>query len=320
MGENSAIEWTHHTFNPWIGCEHVSPGCDNCYAELTNTFVRIQRRGGRELWGKDADRHLRPDGAWDEPLRWDRAASAAGERHRVFCASLADVFEDRDVVGESRSRLFDMISRTPNLDWLLLTKRPQNILKHILAGEKYPISPAGRDLCARWGMGEAPPNVWLGVTGENSSNLIKRVSLLQDVAARVRFVSTEPLLEDVGFAMQEVLGMVRVPAKQPWWPGQMDWKRVIPARVDWIILGGESAKKREDARVCDVDWIRKGVEICAASNTPVFVKQLGSNVVDSGTELGGLIHVKLKHHKGGDIAEFPESIAIRQYPTIRRAA
>jgi protein gp37 len=95
MGENSAIQWTDHTFNPWIGCQRVSPGCVNCYAEHRNTFVRIQRKAGNELWGPKGARQVTSDANWKKPLTWNRAAEKAGRRFRVFCASLADVFEDR---------------------------------------------------------------------------------------------------------------------------------------------------------------------------------------------------------------------------------
>jgi protein gp37 len=125
MAERTALAWCHHTFNPWWGCVEVSPACDHCYAR---EFAARVRPG---LWGKDAPRRFFGDRHWDEPLRWSRGAERAGERRRVFCASMADVLEDRDDaegtrMTEARQRLWAVIASTPGLDWLLLSKRPQN--------------------------------------------------------------------------------------------------------------------------------------------------------------------------------------------------
>src|SRR5579862_1495352 len=143
MGRNSSIEWTHHTFNPWWGCAKVSPGCENCYAE---TWAR---RVGQDLWGVKNDRRFFTDKHWDEPLRWNEEAESDGERKRVFCASMADVFEDRADLKPWRERLWTLIEKTASLDWLLLTKRPQNISGFV----------PWKD---RW-----PQNIWLGTTVED---------------------------------------------------------------------------------------------------------------------------------------------------------
>ena len=142
MGENSKIEWTTHTFNPWWGCITVSEACKHCYAEAW------ARRVGQDVWGPKVSRRMFSDDHWKGPLRWNAAAAGAAERPRVFCASMADVFEDRDELDEPRWRLWPLIEATPHLDWLLLTKRPQNVLR--LAG---------------WGQ-DSPSNVWLGTTVE----------------------------------------------------------------------------------------------------------------------------------------------------------
>ena len=123
MAENSGIEWTHHTFNPWIGCTKISPACDNCYAAEWD-----KRYEGGAHWGPKAPRRRTAEKNWNMPLKWDKAAAKAGVRLRVFCASLADVF-DNQVPQEWRDDLWALIHATPNLDWLLLTKRPQNIEK-----------------------------------------------------------------------------------------------------------------------------------------------------------------------------------------------
>lgn len=170
MGENTKIEWATHTFNPWWGCIKVSEACKHCYAEAW------ARRVGKDLWGPKASRRFFGDDHWSQPIRWNAAAAGSGARPRVFCASMADVFEDRDELGPQRARLWPLIEATPNLDWLLLTKRPQNVAR--LAG---------------WGS-DWPANVWVGTTVELQSRADELLRHLAQVRARVRFISAEPLL------------------------------------------------------------------------------------------------------------------------------
>lgn len=172
MAENSGIEWTTHTFNPWIGCTKVSAACDHCYAEAWD------KRFGGERWGPHAERRLTK--TWGNPVKWQREAAASGVRPRVFCASLADVFDNhRSILPEWRTRLWKLIRETPDLDWLMLTKRPQNI---------------ARFLPPDWGDGWA--NVWLGSTVESQKEA-DRLDALTSVPARIRFLSMEPLLGPV---------------------------------------------------------------------------------------------------------------------------
>jgi protein gp37 len=196
MGKNSHIEWTHHTFNPWWGCQKVSPACDNCYAEIW------AKRMGHSLWGTDSPRRFFSDSHWREPLIWNEEARDSGVRQRVFCASMADVFEHRDDLKPQRLRLWELIDKTPNLDWLLLTKRPQNITR---------IAPWENT----W-----PPNVWLGTSVENQSLAEKRLPFLLKNPAAVRFLSCEPLLGPVDL--------------RRW------FRRNGLYSIDWIIVGGES--------------------------------------------------------------------------------
>lgn len=165
--KDSKIGWTHHTFNPWWGCAKIAPECSNCYADA---FAK--RTGNTGLWGPG--RTFRTFGAkhWDEPLKWDAAAKAAGERHRVFCASMADVF-DREAPKSELERLGALIDATPNLDWLLLSKRIDNLDPTFTR-----------------------PNVWLGATCGHSKSL-PNLRALQERDAQVLFVSAEPLLEDI---------------------------------------------------------------------------------------------------------------------------
>ncbi|MEY5060411.1 MAG: hypothetical protein RIS45_332, partial [Planctomycetota bacterium] len=143
MGDVTGIQWTDHTFNPWMGCQRVSPGCERCYAEtLVTTRLRLP------VWGppKTTERKRTAVANWRKPLAWDRAAAKAGKRARVFCASLADVFEDHPAVAPWRTELFALIEQTPHLDWQLLTKRPENLRKM---------------LPTAW-LESPRPNVWLG--------------------------------------------------------------------------------------------------------------------------------------------------------------
>ena len=172
MGENSKIEWTTHTWNPWIGCQKVSPGCDHCYAEA------MSNRWGWAEWGPHGERKRTSEANWRKPLAWAKAARLTGERPRVFCASLADVFDNQAPTG-ARADLFNLIRTTPEIDWLLLTKRPENL------GLMLP----KLDL---WGDGW--PNVWLGTTAEDQPRFDRRWRLLNGIPARVRFISYEPAL------------------------------------------------------------------------------------------------------------------------------
>jgi protein gp37 len=196
MAKNSHIEWTHHTFNPWWGCKKVSPACDNCYAELW------AKRMGHQLWGLDAPRRFFSDAHWREPLKWNEEARSNGRRDRVFCASMADVFERRKDLNNERRRLWKLIENTTNLDWLLLTKRPQNVERLV-----------------PWGI-HWPANVWLGTTVENQTLAEKRLPFLLKSPAVVRFLSCEPLLGKLDLRL---------------W-----FKRKGFYSIDWIIAGGES--------------------------------------------------------------------------------
>ena len=271
MAENSKIEWTDHTFNPWIGCTKVSPGCTNCYAAV-DTFARRERSHGRELWGPRAERHRTSAVYWVKPLSWNKQkwfeCSACGwrgpekemilsgcgnekcpkaeccfpTRQRVFCSSLADVFEDRDELVPWRTDLFDLILKTPELDWLILTKRPENILKEA-------------PLLWRDGF---PPNIWIGTSVENQKTADERLPYLVNIPARVRFLSCEPLLGEVKLQHDYDGALVR------------NWLR--PKGINWVICGGESGPH---ARPMHPDWARSLRDQCQAAGVPFFFKQWG---------------------------------------------
>ncbi len=233
MGQDSKIEWTHHTFNPWWGCHKVSPACKFCYAE---TWAR---RVGIDAWGHRTERRFFTDNHWNEPLKWNRAAPdlAPGHAHRprVFCASMADVFEDRRDLDLSRTRLWSLIEKTPRLDWLLLSKRPEHI------GDLVP-----------W-VNDWPPNVWLGTTAENQHWADLRLPQLMRYRVSVRFASCEPLLGPINLA----------PYLAP---------RATGAGLNWVIAGGESGAK---SRAMNPSWAKAIRDQCAQAAVPFHFKQWG---------------------------------------------
>lgn len=186
MAENSKIEWTDHTFNPWIGCTKVSDGCKHCYAETL-----MDKRMSKVQWGPEGTRVRTSAANWKKPLQWNKQAAAEGRRYKVFCASLADVFEDRPELVEWRRDLLNLILATPNLDWLLLTKRPQNIKPMLQA---MPVLKRDNVWDHLWP--EYFPNVWIGTSDEGNQH--QRLDELRRIPAAVRFVSMEPLIADPG--------------------------------------------------------------------------------------------------------------------------
>lgn len=326
MAETTGISWTTSTFNCWRGCQRVSAGCVNCYAETLSG----RNPGTLGKWGPTGTRVVAVESYWKQPVKWNKAAACncfcridfgekhlgscpQANRHRVFCASLADVFEDwqgpmvdnygnivkvnregkawawyantlrigQDVatMSDVRQRLFDMIDATPNLDWLLLTKRPENISRMMpVIGE-----PA-------WS--STRPNLWIGTSVENQQAANERIPHLLRVPAVVRFLSAEPLLGDVNlthyleseydrYARDDRFGIP---------------KDVSKAKISWVIVGGESgpSHKRRD---CQVKWIESIQKQCEAVGVPCFIKQ------DSGSRSGeqGRIPLSVWSHK-----EFPE--------------
>lgn len=337
MGSNSNIEWTHHTFNPWRGCTKVSDGCKNCYADTLSK----RNPGTLGVWGPNGSRVLAAEAYWRQALKWNAEAACIdsfdcgngdhsdacpqSDRPRVFCASLADVFEDwsgdfpdlpggghggvrcmvdasgarlctrvgREVarqwpdeagwrpytMEDARDRLFQLIAETPNLDWLLLTKRPE------LAGDWLRAFYAEEN--------DVLPNVWLGTSVENQQTADERIPHLLNCPAAVRFLSCEPLLGAVdltriptgswSYGKVDVLsgylcgdepdelydyeadpaGWIRKPAGE-WDRGEYG--------IDWVIAGGESGS---GARPMHPDWARSLRDQCQAAGVAFFFKQHG---------------------------------------------
>jgi protein gp37 len=350
MGTNSGIQWTTHTFNPWRGCTKVSAGCANCYAEKLSG----RNPGVLGVWGKGGTREVAAESYWRFPLKWDRAAAAAGERHRVFCASLADVFEGPETmpaealpaVRAARVRLFDLIRTTPNLDWLLLTKRPQHIRR--VLEETLILSEGGNpddadyfvdrdgsfpenDLA--WWLndwcGENPPaNVWLGTSVEDQKAADERIPHLLKVPAAVRFLSCEPLLGPVLLTeIERPAGAgVHVFSALESDVDTRDDEDFRGATIAWVIIGGESGF---GARPFRAEWAWSIVQQCKAVGVPVFMKQLGERpetadlthwrcagkVLPDGNGYG----LQLRDKKGAEPAEWPSELQVRELPGAVRA-
>jgi protein gp37 len=244
--ENSRISWTKNTFNPWMGCTKVSAACDNCYAERD-----MDHRFGRVKWGAGQPRVRTSEANWRKPLSWDRDAEKHGTKYKVFCASLADVFDGEQVsdLNAWRSDLWALIEATPNLYWLLLTKRPQNIMRMV--------PPTWRD--------KFPDHVWVGASTENQAMFDLRVPVLLQVPAKVRFLSCEPLLGplvmdngfyDEPYQGRDELGMTR--------------DLLGADGINWVIAGGESGP---GWRPMEMDWVRGIRDQCVAADVPFFLKQ-----------------------------------------------
>lgn len=277
MAEDTKIQWTDNTWNPWRGCDKVSPGCSNCY------MFRDQKR-----YGNDPTVVVRTkDATFNKPLTWHKNL-APGEKLRVFTCSWSDWFhKDADAW---RDEAWDIIRRTPNLIYQILTKRPS------LIDSRLP-----KD----WGDGY--DNVWLGVSAEDQEWFDRRWRLLCGVPSKVHFVSYEPALGPV--SVDKYL-------KNP--------KNGFSA-PDWIIVGGESGS---GARPFDPAWAQTLIEESKVHDFKVFVKQMGklpvvNNVVDwpEGTEEERMTPLvpkrmvaKLKDKKGGAIEEWPETVRVREYP------
>jgi protein gp37 len=261
MAENTKIEWATHTFNPFIGCTKVSAGCDYCYAEsmMDHRYHRVQ-------WGPHGERVRTSAEYWKQPLRWAKKARDAQEafeerpigglhgerpeRPRIFCASLADVF-DNQVPPEWRADLFRLIAATPELDWLLLTKRPENIEKMFVSAIKEiglsrnPPNINPSDMQMPW------PNVWLGFTAEDQENYERRWRIMREIPAAVRFCSYEP-----------AIGPLRIFGAG----GETGY----PSGLGWLICGGESGK---GYRWMEQEWEENVRRDCARAGIPYFFKQ-----------------------------------------------
>ncbi len=327
MSEKTTIQWCDSTWNPWVGCEKVSEGCKNCYAEaLANRF------------GKDfSKRSVSKDATFNAPLKWrkkpwvcenDHATTGLGDapldgplcdlcggkihRRRVFLGSMMD-WLDPKISIDVFAKMLDIIRRCPELDFLCVTKRPElwrerltNVVRNTfeIIESKALADPLSlpythwevlRDWLWGWlAEGETPSNVWIIASAENQAMAEKRIPELLKIPAVVRGLSIEPMLGPIDLSLEH---------------------------LDWVIVGGESGK---NARPCEPQWIRSIVEQCKSASVPCFVKQLGSKPYwnpspDAPAKYADRVAAfEIKHPKGGDPSEWPEDLRVQQFPKVRR--
>lgn len=337
MGERTGVEWCHHTFNPWWGCARVSTGCLRCYAE------KWSLRFDQHNWGAQGTRRVTSDKNWSQPLKWNRQAIEAGQQRLVFCASMADVFEDHPALPEPRERLWELINATPALRWLLLTKRPGNV-------------PA----MAPWG-DTWPENVSLGTSVENQAAADERMPLLCSVPAEL-FVSAEPLLGPVDLSPwmtcdhQSATGIDTyegpdkvfrcdwcsmryrdvadpagdiTPPRGPA-PATAQRREILssPQLIKWVITGGET---QAGSRPPQPAWFRSLRDQAADHQVPFFFKQWGDWTPDpsplekttrpyDGTQAVGMWRVGKKAAgamlDGREYREFPAAAGRRELVTV----
>lgn len=311
--ENTHIGWTDHTFNPWIGCTKVSPGCANCYAETL-----MDHRYHKVKWGPEGERVRTGEPYWELARKWNNdrwlqcpecqargsvrscptnkdgrfecsncgSISLETTRQRVFCASLADVFEDKPELKLWRTDLYRLIRETTNLDWLILTKRPENILK-------------------MWPTGVHEfQNVWFGTSVENEKTATERISHLMKVPARVRFLSVEPMLGPVGISQAVYPAQCTNCNGDPFYklcddgrwrcPRCGDGGKPEDGPIQWVICGGESGP---DCREMRIEWAEDLFKQCRDAGTPFFMKQMGGHP-----------------HKRDRMQDFPSHLRVQEFP------
>jgi protein gp37 len=324
MSDTTPIQWADATLNPWGGCTKVSAGCFKCYAEHA-TPIRAMHIG----WGRGVPRH-RFTGFEANARRLDRRAAKAGQSIRVF-PSLCD-WLDAEVPAEWLADFLAVVRATPHLTWILLTKRPELFRARLEAARAscaYGIGTGGWHIVEDWLDGLPPANVWFVFSAEDQGTFDRRAASAMEVPAVIHGVSLEPLLGPVDI----------------WKPGT---RYGLTGSLDWVITGGESAEPGDTPRRCEVFWIWEIIRACRLTSTPCFVKQLGgycttgnANAHDWPDEIeftadqprpmpgdwsrdGSSQHregegfayarVRLSHPKGGDPAEWPEELHIRQWP------
>lgn len=292
MAENTSIEWCRHTFNAWTGCAKVSCGCRRCYAAAW--AGRFPGRYGR--WGTAGSRVVASESTWQKPLVWDRKAAAAGERHRVFASSMADVFEGEDTmppeavgpVRDARRRLAAVIAATMNLDWLLLTKRPEN---------------APRMLADMFGPDRAawPANFRVGASVEDQPTADERLPHLLRLDWP-NFVSYEPALGPIDFRrVVERLG-VATHVVHDALRRKDGLNKGTPWRgIDWLIMGGESG---HGAQPMHPAWPRLARDQCRIAGVPFLFKQWGEWAPWPGFDPAGKGQlIQAVFHDGADLPD-----------------
>ena len=368
----TAIQWTGYSWNPWRGCSKVAEGCRFCYAEKN---VGVKLHGVK--WGtknQGGTRVVAAESYWSDPAKWNRKAQKEGQRFKVFCASLADVFEDwtgdivdhkgrtawKDGIGHwygerpsatarkvtldnVRKRLFETIDNTPNLDWQLLTKRPENIRRMweevsdpVFNWNMNPVNVPDGHKGIEGGVNHLTyrNNVWLGTSIANQEDAEKNIPELlrcRDLASKL-FLSIEPMIGPIDLTKMSN-GMsdtenefINALTGDEYYGSVREGENPVYSNhgaVDWVIVGGESGP---NARPCNIEWIRSIVRQCKEAGVACFVKQLGARPFMSGSRgerfnwpCGFLVRnsetwLKLDDKKGGDWNEWPEDLKVREFP------
>lgn len=328
MSDTTEIQWADSTFNGWMGCTKVGPGCDHCYAAVSTPARTMGIK-----WGPGAQRRRTGAVNWDMPIKWNAkpffqceecdyrgddftgiddicsscrtahawcpvCANPSGNpsRRRVFSASLSD-WLDNEVPIEWLVELLDLIRQTPNLDWLLLTKRIGNFSARLTMARYWIVAnhdiPDGRHLTSeivkaageygrrvqfieKWENGSPPPNVWLGATVVNQQEADRDIPKLLQVPAAVRFLSIEPMLGPINLhrvALPAGSGRFWIDCLAPWYPTP-----TTPALINWVICGGESGHK---ARPMQPTWVQSLRYQCVAAGVPFLFKQWGEWLPDN---------------------------------------
>ena len=285
MAETTKIAWCDATFNPWVGCTKVSPGCENCYAERD-----FDHRRRFVEWGPGKPRRLTSDANWKKPLAWNKKAQKAGEPIKVFSGSLCDVF-DEEVADEWRDRLIDTINETPFLRWLLLTKRPDSAKRYF----------DSRD--AQFGH-EGRSNLWLGTTVCNQEEAGEKIPVLLETPAAGRFVSIEPMLGSIdlrhcivdsnGYPVGDIDSLVGIHSFPPVADGPSECSC---NKIDWVICGGETGPR---ARPVHPDWVRSLRDQCLYAKKPFFFKQWGEWEQADDDNLGLNVQNRIIEYDGTD--------------------
>lgn len=346
MGDQSAIHWTDATWNPLVGCSRVSEGCRKCYAE--REAYRQEHNLGQPKYAGTTKWVSKPDGPrgeprwtglvalWepvlDQPLQWRKP-------RRIFVNSMSDLFHEQ-VPDEWIDRIFGVMAQASQHTFQVLTKRPERMRDYVgIMADRYTrqargvrVARAGSPVSipddAPGGMDWPLPNVWLGVSVEDQATADTRIPLLLQTPAAVRFLSVEPLLGPVDLAPKDSVVKMLSPF---YGPNGFDETGSQPVRerrswhfpnVNWVIVGGESGP---GARPCHLRWIRGVRDQCRGAGVPIFVKQAGSRPIVEDSDFGqlgeyvrcsedGSNEVRFRDRKGGEPAEWPEDLRVREYP------
>lgn len=356
MAQKTSIAWTDWTWSPVIGCSRVSPGCQHCYAERL-VAVLMSRNPKLPMYHGLASVRASGEPQWSGEVRFlpERLAEPLSWRkpRKVFVCDMSDLFHD-GVANEQIAAVFGVMAATPHITYQILTKRPERMARFFAWLDDEAKGSGAPPRAVRCGIAAANfgadvdylglpdawplPNLWVGTTVEDQKRANERIPHLLRVPARVRFLSCEPLLEQVDLdpptcptcgGHDEVIGdddatgFCREHGDEmafgTWLDPCADEKQ---AGINWVICGGESGA---DARTFDVEWARFMRHQCSMAGVSLFVKQLGARPVDSAMRVPENLHglaqapmaLQLRDRAGGVPAEWPEDLRVQQFPEVR---